>query len=77
MLPRLFGGNKGNCAKGRVDCMFFYKVLKTAVRWQRPSSAVDVLQLLLCSEFVKCSGMINITPETVIKNCFQEIDPWR
>lgn len=67
VLPRLFGGNKGDCAKGRVDCMFFHKVLKTAVRWQRPSSAAAVLQLLLHSEFVKCCGMIHITPETVIK----------
>lgn len=47
--------------------MFFYKTPKTAVHWQQPSSDVVVFQPLLYSEFVKCSGMIKITPETVIK----------
>jgi len=43
-------------------------MLKTAVHWQRRSSDVAVFQLLLYSEFVKCSGMIKVTPETVIKS---------
>lgn len=47
--------------------MFFYKTPKTAVCWQQPSSDAAAFQLLLYSEFVKCSGMIKITPETVIK----------